>query len=192
MASKTCLRIAPGTYALDVDKPLALGNGTLALVADYATYADSPSVTLQGNADSANTTGGVLHILDSGDVRPPLPNSPTTAHHRPIHRLAPCVRHRPLPCLQVYLYGLTIADGLAERGGGIFNEGHLSMSSCRVRDSADLLATSSEANPESGGVYSTGTIHMETCTVQRSGAETSIGRLHLEHAAHPVVFPVSD
>lgn len=67
----------------------------------------------------------------------------------------------------VSLEGLTIRGGQADLGGGIYNEGWLSITKCTIRDN--------KAQGGGGGIYSTGTLNLTGSTVMNNTARDGGG-----------------
>ncbi|NER22597.1 MAG: DUF4347 domain-containing protein [Symploca sp. SIO1C2] len=69
--------------------------------------------------------------------------------------------------LDVKIRGLTIADGNADFGGGIFNEEQLLISSSTIRDNT--------AQFSGGGIFSDGRLNIKSSTISGNTAERSAG-----------------
>ena len=75
----------------------------------------------------------------------------------------------------VEISGVTIADGAAEDGGGIYNEGTLTVANSEL--TGNEAVSPEEANdPAGGGIYNKGTLTVQNCTVTNNSARRADDR----------------
>jgi hypothetical protein len=86
----------------------------------------------------------------------------------------------------VGISGLTITGGNSAnfRGGGIANEGTLTL--------ADCIISANSANADGGGIYSGGTLTLTDCTISANSANASGGGIYSDHMLTLIECTVSN
>jgi hypothetical protein len=126
----------------------------------------SPKLFRSGRTATITLTSGELDLTKNLTIQGPGAAELTISGYSPAQRrggISTDVRvFEVAPDTTVTLNGLTIAHGFADNGGGILNQGTLTISGCTVSGNSSVY--------EGGGIFNDGTLTVTGCTLSGNSA----------------------